>query len=411
VTAAPRVAPAPDGRRGAGLGAVLDASSVVLVCGTGGVGKTTTAGVLAIEAARRGRRVALVTIDPARRLASTLGLAALADHPERLDPADWDAAGTATPGGELWAMMLDPKRTFDRLVTRHAGDPEQAERILANGLYRSISGALGGTQEYMAVEQLHELHTSDRFDLVVVDTPPSRHALDVLDAPHRLVRLLDNRVFRLLVLPTRTSMRIAGFALQTFLRSLSRVAGREVVDDAIAFFKAFDGMEAGFRERATAVAALLLDPTTAFVLVTSPRRDAVEEAGFLAERLVEQGLGVAALVVNRVEPLDAGITVERAEALASALADDGLAGELVARVAAQLRLATEERAALGGLVARVGDAPVTWVPVLEREAVDFEGLAAIGEHLLTASPPGDRTPPDDGARARTGGARRARGSR
>jgi anion-transporting ArsA/GET3 family ATPase len=391
-----------------GLGAVLDASSVVLVCGTGGVGKTTTAGVLAIEAARRGRRVALVTIDPARRLASTLGLAGLADHPERLDPAAWDAEGTAAPGGELWAMMLDPKRTFDRLVTRHAGDPEQAERILANGLYRSISGALGGTQEYMAVEQLHELHTSDRFDLVVVDTPPSRHALDVLDAPHRLVRLLDNRVFRLLVLPTRTSMRIAGFALQTFLRTLARVAGREVVDDAIAFFKAFDGMEEGFRERATAVAALLLDPTTAFVLVTSPRRDAVDEAGFLADRLIEQGLGVAALVVNRVEPLDADLTVERAEALATSLEGDDPARELVARAAAQQRLAAEERAALGGLVARVGDAPVTWVPVLEREAVDFEALGAIGEHLLTGGARSGRGPRAD---ARRSGARPARGSR
>jgi anion-transporting ArsA/GET3 family ATPase len=393
-----------------GLGAVVDAAAVVLVCGTGGVGKTTTAGVLAVEAARRGRRVALVTIDPARRLASTLGMADLADHPEQLDPAAWDPDGDAAPGGELWAMMLDPKRTFDRLVARHAGDPAQAERILANGLYRSISSALGGTQEYMAVEQLHELHTSDRFDLVVVDTPPSRHALDVLDAPHRLVRLLDNRVFRLLVLPTRTSMRVAGFALQTFLRSLSRVAGAEVVDDAIAFFRAFDGMEEGFRARATAVSALLQDPATAFVLVTSPRRDSVDEAGYLADHLVAQGIGVAALVVNRVEPLDDRLPVDRAVALAADLAGT-TAGALAAQAAAQQHLAAEERAALDGLVAQVGDAPVTWVPVLDREVVDFAGLAAVGEHLLRPAVAAVAARPQASPPAARGGARRARARR
>jgi anion-transporting ArsA/GET3 family ATPase len=217
-------------------------------------------------------------------------------------------------------------------------------------------------------------------------------------------------VFRLLVLPTRTSMRVAGFALQTFLRSLSRVAGAEVVDDAIAFFRAFDGMEEGFRARATAVSALLQDPATAFVLVTSPRRDSVDEAGYLADHLVAQGIGVAALVVNRVEPLDDRLPVDRAVALAADLAGT-TAGALAAQAAAQQHLAAEERAALDGLVAQVGDAPVTWVPVLDREVVDFAGLAAVGEHLLRPAVAAVAARPQASPPAARGGARRARARR
>src|SRR5688572_16557540 len=217
--------------------------SIIICCGSGGVGKTTTAAALALEAARRGRTACVVTIDPARRLADALGLDALTNTPGRID-GDWP--------GQLWAMMLDTKTTFDDLVTTYAGGEEQARRILDNRLYRNISGALSGTQEYMAMEKLYELSSGGAhdFDLIVVDTPPTRNALDFIDAPRRLTRFLDNRVFRLLVMPTRAYLKAVSAATQAFVRTVARVVGAEVVDDAVAFFRAFEGMEAGFRDRA-----------------------------------------------------------------------------------------------------------------------------------------------------------------
>jgi anion-transporting ArsA/GET3 family ATPase len=272
---------------------LVDQRSIIVCCGSGGVGKTTAAAVVALEGARRGRRTVVVTIDPAKRLADALGLAGLTDTPSRIDD-DWP--------GELWATMLDTKSTFDALVLKHAATPEQGERILANRFYRNISGALSGTQEYMAMEKLYELHDESDFDLVVVDTPPTRHALDFLDAPRRLSRFLEHRLFRLLVSPSRGLVKAVNMAAQTFLRTVSKVVGGDVVDDAIAFFQAFEGMEEGFRERAERVNELLSAPGTAFVLVASPRRDTVGEAHFFAERLQEAGIAVEGLVVNRVHP-------------------------------------------------------------------------------------------------------------
>ena len=266
---------------------------MLICCGSGGVGKTTTAAVLAMEAARRGRRAAVVTIDPARRLANAMGLEGLSNEPSQV-AGDWP--------GELWALMLDTKSTFDALVTKHAADEAQAERILANRFYQNISGALSGTQEYMATEKLYELHHDRDFDLVVVDTPPSRNALDFLDAPRRLARFLDHRLYRILMAPTRGVMKAASAAAQAFVRSVTKVVGGDVFDDAITFFTAFEGMEQGFKERAQAVDALLADDATAFVLVASPRRDTVEEARFFAAKLAETGIAVRALVVNRMQP-------------------------------------------------------------------------------------------------------------
>ncbi len=280
---------------------LIDSSRVIICAGSGGVGKTTTAAVLAIDAARAGRRAVVVTIDPAKRLADALGLSELAPDPVVIDPTHW-ARDDSVPGGRLSAMMLDPKATFDALVARHAADAEQADRILANGFYRTVSSALGGTQEYMAMEKLHELHEDGDFDLIVIDTPPSRHALDFLDAPERLLRLLDNRVFRVLVAPARTGLRMAGVAVQALVRTVSRVIGTEVVDDIVAFFRAFEGMEEGFRDRAHRVRELIAEPTTRFVLVTSPRRDAVEEAEYFAQAIGDHGFRVSGLVVNRVHP-------------------------------------------------------------------------------------------------------------
>ena len=267
--------------------------TIIVCCGSGGVGKTTTAAVVALEGARLGRKTVVVTIDPAKRLADALGLKGLTDTPSRIE-GDWP--------GELWATMLDTKSTFDALVVKYAASPEQGERILANRFYRNISGALSGTQEYMAMEKLYELHDETDFDLVVVDTPPTRHALDFLDAPRRLSRFLDHRLFRLLIVPSRGIVKAVNVAAQTFLRTVSRVVGGDVVDDAVAFFQAFEGMEEGFRQRAARVNELLAADGTAFVLVASPRRDTVEEAHFFAERLGEAGIAVRGLVVNRVHP-------------------------------------------------------------------------------------------------------------
>ena len=267
--------------------------AVIVCCGSGGVGKTTVSATFALAAARAGRRSCVVTVDPARRLADALGVQSLPNTPSEVQ-GDWP--------GHLHALMLDSKGTFDDLVQRYARTPDQADSILANRLYQNLAGALSGTQEYMAMEKLYELVHSDEFDVVVVDTPPTRNALDLLDAPRRLTRFLENRLFRALLVPTRMSLRALGVATQALLRTIAKVAGAEIVQDAVAFFQAFEGMEDGFRSRASAVHELLADPATAYVLVTSARPDAIAEAGYFAEKLGERDVAVAALVVNRIAP-------------------------------------------------------------------------------------------------------------
>jgi anion-transporting ArsA/GET3 family ATPase len=367
---------------------LVDRSHVVVCCGTGGVGKTTTSAVLALTAARHGRNAVVVTIDPAKRLADTLGLQALGHTAHEIERARWDPAGTAPAEGRLSALMLDTRATFDGLVHKHAESAEQAERILANRFYRNIAGALSGTQEYMAMEKLHELHEEGGFDLIVVDTPPTRHALDFLDAPARLTRLLDNRIFRLLMTPTRRSLRLASLAVQTFLRTVARVIGSEVIDDIVAFFRAFEGMEQGFRERAGSVLALLSDRDTAFVLVTSPRRDAVDEAEFFAARLRESDLNVAALIVNRVHP-DFGVkqSPDELRVIGAELARSG--GDAATRLslryenlAEYVGLAQHERTELARAGERFGAGVVTYVPSLAHDVFDIDALDAVARHLV-----------------------------
>jgi anion-transporting ArsA/GET3 family ATPase len=354
------------------LGRLLDERAVVVCTGSGGVGKTTTAAVLAMEAAHRGRRACVVTIDPARRLADAMGLDGLTDVPARVE-GPW--------AGELWATMLDTKATFDTLVQANAASPEQASAILDNRFYRNISGSLSGTQEYMAMEKLYELHAEERFDLVIVDTPPTRNALDFLEAPRRLTRLLDHRLYRLLVAPGKGLGRAVNVAAQTFLRTISRVVGAEVVDDAIGFFAAFEGMEDGFRERAAAVLALLESDDSAFVLVTAPRRDVVEEATFFADRLAEAGIEVRALVVNRVHPrfgsASPSVAAQRAEALAG-----GPLAPFARNLADLSAVAATEDAHLEGLTGRVAPAPVVRVPFLDTDVHDLGGLDRIAAHLF-----------------------------
>jgi anion-transporting ArsA/GET3 family ATPase len=373
---------------------LVDDRRVVICCGTGGVGKTTTAAVLALESARRGRNACVVTIDPARRLADALGIENLTNDPTEIDQKLWADIGgdgdTVVPGGRLSAMMLDTKSTFDLLVARNAASPEQAKRILDNTFYRNVSGALGGTQEYMAMEKLHQLHDEGDFDLIVVDTPPTRHALDFLDAPKRLTRLLDNRVFRLLMMPTRAYLRVASVAVQTFLRTVARVVGSEVIEDVVAFFRAFEGMEEGFRTRAQVVGDLLTDPTTAFVLVCSPRRDAMQEATFFAQRLAEAGQSVQALIVNRVHPSFGDEAPAGLRAAAEALRKSPTPNEAAARLAALYdnladfrEIAALERQHIEALRDRIGgDTALAYVPYLAHDVHDFATLHEVGELLF-----------------------------
>lgn len=365
------------------LGALLDSASVLVCAGAGGVGKTTTSAAIALAAARRGRRVVVVTIDPAKRLADAIGVT-ISHEPSRVAGVD---------NGELWAVMLDTSATFDDLVRRHSSDPLQADRILANRFYRNLSGSLSGTQEYMAAEKLHALHHDDRFDLVVVDTPPTRNALDFLDAPERLVHFLDHRLYRVLVAPTRIGMRVASAAAQPFLKTMSKLVGGDAIAEAIAFFQAFDGMEAGFRERASTVMRLLRSNETGYVLITSPRREAVDEAIYFAGRLGEHHLNVSAVVTNRVHPLfvDASQEPELADLPGSSSESaapgtnpiDALRANLV-----QLHCAAvSERRALEPLVAATaGSAARASVPLLDGDVHDLESLGVIAGHLLDLRP-------------------------
>jgi anion-transporting ArsA/GET3 family ATPase len=352
---------------------ILARSRIVVCTGSGGVGKTTTAAVLAVQAARAGRRACVVTIDPAKRLADALGLEGLTNTPSRID-GEWP--------GELWALMLDTKSTFDALVVKNADSPAHAESILGNRYYRNISGALSGTQEYMAMEKLYELHEESDFDLIVVDTPPTRNALDFLEAPRRLTRFLDHRLYRVLMAPTRGFVKAVNVAAQAFLRTISRVVGGDVVQDAVLFFQAFDGMEQGFKQRAERVLALLSQDETAFVLVAAPRADVVEEATYFAARLHENGITVRALIVNRMHPRFAGAaSAAGLRERARGLAGTDLGAQLH-NLADFVQVASNEEAHLQGLATKVAPAPVVRVPFLESDVHDLAGLDEIAGHLF-----------------------------
>lgn len=353
----------------------LVATSGIIICsGSGGVGKTTSAAVLAMEAATLGRRTVVVTIDPAKRLADALGLGddGIGNTAKQID-GPWS--------GELWAVMLDTKRTFDDLVTNYSSEPGQAERILSNRFYKNISGALSGTQEYMAMEKLYELHNDAGFDLVVVDTPPSRNALDFLEAPKRLTRFLDHRLYRVIMAPTRGVMKAVNVAAQAFIRQVSKVVGASVFEDAVTFFQAFDGMEAGFRDRAVQVLDLLTSPATSYVLVASPKRDTVDEARFFAEKLAEADIPIAALIVNRMHPHFTDELPEGLRERAKTFEGTDLGG-LYRNLADFSLVAHREEEHLAGLAQMVDPAPVIRVPFLRTDVHDLTGLAVVGDHLF-----------------------------
>src|SRR5205809_569222 len=305
---------------------------IIVCCGSGGVGKTTTAAALGLRAAERGRHVVVLTVDPARRLAQSMGLTSLDNTPRPVPLPDAHEEG----GGSLHAMMLDMKRTFDEIVEAHS-DPDRAAQILANPFYQSLSSSFAGTQEYMAMEKLGQLRRAEEWDLIVVDTPPSRSALDFLDAPQRLGRFLDGRLIRLLMAPARAGGRAymkmlsAGFGIVTGV--LTKVLGTQLLRDVQTFVAAFDTMFGGFRERAEDTYRLLQTPGTAFLVIATPEPDALREASYFVERLSQDRMPLAGLILNRVHRspaarLSAARSMAAAEALlpASASADNSHSG-------------------------------------------------------------------------------------
>lgn len=292
---------------------------IVVCCGSGGVGKTTTAAALGVRAAERGRKVVVLTIDPARRLAQSMGISELDNVPRQVKDVD------ETAGGELHAMMLDMKRTFDEIVEGHA-DADRARAILENPFYQSLSAGFAGTQEYMAMEKLGQLRANDEWDLIIVDTPPSRSALDFLDAPKRLGSFLDGKFIRVLMAPAkvggRAGMKFLNVGMSMMTGTLSKLMGGQLLRDVQTFVAAMDTMFGGFRTRADATYRLLQAPGTAFLVVAAPERDALREAAYFVERLAAEQMPLAGLVLNRVHGSGAAqLSAERALAAAEALTD------------------------------------------------------------------------------------------
>jgi anion-transporting ArsA/GET3 family ATPase len=370
------------------LAEIVGHKEIVVCAGSGGVGKTTTAAAIALRAALDGKKTVVLTIDPARRLASSLGLKELTNDPTKVNARKFSTAGLK-PAGQLYAMMLDTKTTFDNVVMQYAPTTEQAERIIANRFYRNISGTLSGTQEYMAMEKLYELYADGGFDLIVIDTPPTRNALDFLDAPRRLTDFFESRVLRWFLMPYLKAgggmMRVANVAATAFLRVVKRIVGSDVLDDTAEFFGSLEGMYDGFKQRARDVAALLKSDVTSFIVITSPAEDSVNEATHFASRLNESGLPFGAVVVNRVHPAYGdGIDVRPRQL--SRLEAQGDTGRLVAKLLdneeAFMRVVKLERHNLAGLARKIPRHRWVWVPYLEQEAVDFTGLAAIADRLF-----------------------------
>ena len=290
---------------------------IIVCCGSGGVGKTTTAAALGLRAAERGRHVVVLTVDPARRLAQSMALSSLDNTPRPVPLPD------AAAGGTLHAMMLDMKRTFDEIVEAHA-DPDRAEQILANPFYQSLSSSFAGTQEYMAMEKLGQLRRTEQWDLIVVDTPPSRSALDFLDAPQRLSRFLDGRLIKLLTAPTRAGgrayLKVVNVSFSVLTGIVTKILGAQVLRDVQTFVSAFDTMFGGFRERADDTYRLLQTPGTAFLVVATPEPDALREASYFVERLSEDRMPLAGLILNRVHRSPAArLSAARSLAAAEAL--------------------------------------------------------------------------------------------
>ncbi len=356
---------------------LVDTARIIVCCGSGGVGKTTTAAALAVRGAERGRRTVVLTIDPARRLAQSMGLTELDNTPRAVKGVE----------GDLDAMMLDMKRTFDEIVLAHA-EPDKAEQIFANPFYQALSSSFAGTQEYMAMEKLGQLKASGEWDLIVVDTPPTRSALDFLDAPEHLTTFLDGRLIKVLLAPAKAGgkayLKVVTAGFNVFTNAITRIIGASVLQDVSQFVGALETMFGGFRERAQATYDLLKDPGTAFVVVAAPERDALREAAYFAERLAEERMPLAGLVVNRVHRTSAdGLTAQKA--LDAADSADAAADPLTAGVlrlhAERVELAQREARLRERFVSAHPAVPVVEVAAQPGDVHDLDGLRAVGAEL------------------------------
>jgi anion-transporting ArsA/GET3 family ATPase len=370
----------------AGIPELLEGKRVCICAGSGGVGKTTTSAAIAAGMAARGKKVAVLTIDPAKRLADSLGLPELGNEERQVDPALFQGAGIETGGGELWAMMLDAKATFDEVVRKHAPDAETRDRILSNRIYQQLSAALAGSQEYMAMEKLFEIHAEDRYDLLVLDTPPSRNALDFLEAPRRLTQFIEGRALQVFMRPTGIATRVFGKGASMAFGVLRRITGVDLLEDLAEFFQAFSGMVGGFQERAKRVNELLADPQTSFLVVCAPQGEPIEEAVHFHRKLVEARLPFGGVIVNKVHfesqlpEASAGLAAE----LATELGDEDLAARVARNYEDYRKLATRDRHNIERLAGEMRARAVIQVPYLDEDVHDLSGLMEVNRFLFAA---------------------------
>jgi len=366
---------------------LLDGKRVCICGGPGGVGKTTTSAAIALGMAVRGAKVAVVTIDPAKRLANALGLEQLGNEPHRVDRERLGGAGDVR--GELWAMMLDPKRTFDELIERIAPTAERAEEIKLNRVYRELSTAVSGSQEFTAIAKLYDLDRSGDFDLLVLDTPPSRNALDFLDAPGRLTAFLEGRALKTFVRPTGLGMRVLGRGASPLLGVLRRITGIDLLSDLSTFFGLLGGMTEDFSVRAAEVERMLRAGTTSFLVVTSAQSEAIDESIWFGRTLEQSGLPFSSAIVNRVHHDLLGD--REPEDVSAALTKD-LGADLAARVADNLHdyhvLARRDERNIARLSTEFGDRPLLLVPHFDDDVHDVDGLLRVHRYLF--APDGER---------------------
>jgi anion-transporting ArsA/GET3 family ATPase len=354
----------------------------VLICaGPGGVGKTTTSAAIAAGMAAQGLKVAVLTIDPAKRLADSLGLPELGNVERRVDPALFTRAGVDPGEGELWAMMLDAKATFDEVVTKHAPDEETRDAVLSNRIYIELSSALAGSQEYMAMEKLFEIWSEDRYDLLVLDTPPSRNALDFLEAPNRLLQFIEGRSLQVFLAPTGFAAKVAGRSTSMMFSILRRITGVDLLQDLSEFFGSFSGMVSGFRERASKVNELLSDDKSTFVVVCGPQSETIDEASYFRSKLAEQKLPFGGAIVNKVHRAGQELGEADAEALRKVLGDD-LGGRVAANYDDYRQLAERDRRNIDHLGEKLGTEAIIEVPYLDRDVHDLAGLMEVNRFLF-----------------------------
>lgn len=353
---------------------------VLLVCGSGGVGKTSIAATIALDEAMRGRRVCVLTIDPAKRLAQAMGLDRLEDREREVALPTGGA-----PGGSLHALMLDPKIAFDRLVAETAASDEERDRILANPVYEQVSGSSAGMQEYMALERLYELDRGGKYDLVVVDTPPAAHARELLDSPRRILNFLEGRSLRWFLRPSakvgRFGLKAIGGSNGPVLGVLQRITGAQMLTDTTEFFESMEGIYGQITDRIKVVERMFADPATGFLAVTSPERESVDQAVDLWQRLEERNFRYVGTVVNRIEPAAPGAIASIDDVAAEPGIDAALAARIVAAQQDHALLATRDRSRLDDLAEATGDALTISVPRLIRVVNDLDGLRALATHL------------------------------